>query len=295
MELRQIQYFIAIAELEHFGHASRRLNIAQPALTRQIKLLETELGVELFERLPRGVKLSPAGRVFLNHMRDIRDRLDHAMLEARTIAAGLSGTLRLGVIEVAAWRGMVPEGIRQFRNSQPGVRLLLSAMSGTEQIEALRSKTLDAAILYNAPKQDGLSVTALEEHPVMLACHASTRFADMEEISLADLAEEDVIGFQRAESPKYYDDLRAAFDRHGFAPRMIAEMKREADMLALVSAGAGVALVNSCQRFRPPFEVRFRRIVDLDVRLTLSFVHLQAPNSSILERFADTLTGLAYS
>lgn len=295
MELRQIQYFIAIAELEHFGHASRRLNIAQPALTRQMKILEKELGVELFERLPRGVKLTPAGRVFLTHVHDLRDRLDHAMLEARSAAAGLSGTLRLGVIEVAAWRGMVPEGIRQFRASQPDVRLLLTAMSGAEQIEAIRSKTLDAGLIYNAPAQDEFNIIPLEAHPVMLACHAGTRFADMEEISLADLAGEDFIGFQRAESPKFFDDLRAAFDRKGFAPRVIAEMKREADMLALVSAGAGVAFVNSCQRFRPPFEVRFRRIRDLDVRLTLSFVHLQTPNNAILNRFAQTLGSLAYS
>ncbi len=295
MELRQIQYFVAIAELEHFGQASRRLHIAQPALTRQIKLLESELGVELFERLPRGVKLTAAGHVFLSHTRDIRQRIEHAVIEAQATAAGLSGTLRLGVIEVAAWRGMVPEGIRQFRASQPGVRLLLSAMLGAEQIEAIQDKTLDAGLMYNAPKHLGLKILPLEEHPVMLACHGATRFADMEEISLNDLADVDLIGFQRPESPKYYDDLKAAFARKGFAPRVIAEMKREADMLALVSAGAGVALVNSCQRFRPPFEVRFRRVVDLDVRLTLSLVHLQTPRSPVLDRFAETLAPLAYS
>ncbi len=292
MELRQIQYFIAIAELEHFGRASQRLRIAQPALSRQMKLLEAELGTTLFERLPRGVRLTAAGRVFLDRTRGLVRQLDHAVLEARAAAEGQAGVLRLGVIEVAAWEGIVPDSLRRFRADYPGARLVLSAMSRAEQVEALLHQQLDAGLLYNPPEDPALAVLPLARHPVMLAVHSSSRLAAMEEIRLADLAEEEIIGFHRRESPRFHDDLQAAFYRAGFTPRIGAEMRQEADMLALVSAGAGVALVNSCQRFRPPHAVRFRPVADLEVGLTLSLVHPARQSSPILARYADCLRAM---
>ena len=123
MEFRQILYFIAIAEAEHFGRASKRLRIAQPALSRQVKLMEAEIGTALFERLPRGVRLTEAGRVFLTHARQLRADMQNSIDAARAAAAGNAGHLRLGFIEVAGWHGLVPTGIRRFRDQFPGVRL----------------------------------------------------------------------------------------------------------------------------------------------------------------------------
>ncbi len=292
MELRQIQYFIAIAELEHFGRASQRLRIAQPALSRQVKLLEAELGTLLFERLPRGVRLTEAGRVFLERTRGLVQQLDHAVLETRAAAEGRAGALRLGVIEVAAWEGVVPESLRRFRAAFPEVRLVLSALSGARQIDAIRLKHLDAGLLYNPPDDPALAVLPLARHPVMLAVHAASPLAGAEAVRLADLADQDFIGFHRRESPRFYDDLQAAFDRARFTPRISAEMRNEADMLALVSAGAGVALVNSCQRFRPPQAVRFLPVPGLDVALTLALVHPADGDAPVVGRYAEIVRGL---
>ncbi|MRX51745.1 LysR family transcriptional regulator [Paracoccus sp. S-4012] len=292
MELRQIQYFIAIAELEHFGRASQRLRIAQPALSRQMRLLEAELGLSLFERLPRGVRLTEAGRVFLERARLVMQQLDHAVLEAKAAAAGHAGVLRLGVIEVAAWQGLVPDAIRRFRADHPAAQLVLAALSGAEQVEAIEAQQLDAGLMYNPAPDAGLEATPLARHPVMLAVNVNSPLAGREAVRLADLADEDLLGFRRRESPQYYDDLQAAFRRAGFTPRLTAETRREADLLALVSAGAGVALVNSCQRFRPPQEVRFVPVSDLDVGLTLAYVRRRGHSLPLIDRFAETLEAL---
>ena len=292
MELRQIQYFVAIAELEHFGRASQRLRIAQPALSRQMKLLEAELGTPLFERLPRGVRLTAAGRVFLDRTRGLARQLEHAALDARAAAEGTVGVLRLGVIEVAAWEGIVPDSIRAFRLAFPEVRLALSALPGARQIDAIRLKELDAGLLYNPPDDPALSVLPLVRHPLMLAVPAESPLATRTDIRLADLADQDFIGFQRRESPRFYDDLQAALARRGFQPRISAEMRTEADMLALVSAGAGVALVNSCQQFRPPQGVRFRPVAEVDVSLSLALVHLADEDAPVVRRYAEVLRGM---
>lgn len=292
MELRQIQYFIAIAELEHFGRASQRLRIAQPALSRQMRLLEAELGLSLFERLPRGVRLTEAGRVFLERVRPVMQQLDHATLQAKAAAKGQAGVLRLGVIEVAAWHGLVPDAIRRFRAGHPGARLVLSALTGVEQLEAIQQQQLDAGLMYNPPPDSGLAATPLERHRVMLAVNAAAPLASRDSVRLVDLDGEALLGFRRRESPQLYDDLQAALRRAGVTPEVTTEARREADLLALVSAGAGVALVNSCQRYRPPQGVRFIPVTDLDVGLTLAYVHRPGHNLPLIDRFSETLAAL---
>lgn len=292
MELRQITYFIAIAEVEHFGLASKRLRVAQPALSRQMKLLEKEIGADLFERLPRGVRLTDAGRVFLTSARDLRARLQRSLDEVRATDAGNSGSLRLGFIEVVGWEGLVPEGIRRFRSRFPSVKLILSAMSTAEQLAQLRQGLIDVALVYNPSPDDDIEIAPLAQHAVMLAVPFDSPFYERESVTLSDLAGVDIIGFHRQASPRYHDELATAFHGAGVTPHYIAEMKNETDMLALVSAGAGVALINARQQWRRPHLVRFIPVMDLNVRLQLAFVHVRANKSPVLQRFHSALTDI---
>src|SRR5437588_9158153 len=114
MELRHLRYFVATGEEQHYGRAARRLRVAQPALSRQIQSLEEELGFKLFERLPRGVKLSTAGRLFLEDARRILHDVSEAAVRADRVARGRSGTLRVGFTENASWHGVVPDSFRRF-------------------------------------------------------------------------------------------------------------------------------------------------------------------------------------
>src|SRR6476660_5984520 len=109
MELRHLRYFVAVGEEQHYGRASRRLRVAQPALSRQIQDLEEEVGFKLFERLPRGVKLSAAGKLFLDDARRILQEVDEAKLRAERVASGKAGTLRMGFVESISWHGVVPD------------------------------------------------------------------------------------------------------------------------------------------------------------------------------------------
>ena len=120
MELRHLRYFMVVGEEQHYGRASRRLRVAQPALSRQIQDLEDELGFKLFDRLPRGVKLSAAGRLFLEDTRRILQDVSEATARAARVARGQSGTLRVGFAENASWHGVVPDSFRRFRGAATG-------------------------------------------------------------------------------------------------------------------------------------------------------------------------------
>jgi DNA-binding transcriptional LysR family regulator len=149
MELRHLRYFVAIGEEENYRRAAQRLNVAQTALSTQIQNLEAELGFKLFDRLPRGVKLSAAGKLFLADARRILRDVNEAASRAARVARGQSGTLRVGFTENASWRGVVPESLRRFRKRQPDAELQLTPATSLEQIEAIRSGRLDAGFVFN--------------------------------------------------------------------------------------------------------------------------------------------------
>lgn len=293
MELRQIKYFVAIAELEHFGRASQRLRIAQPALSRQMKLLEAELNVSLFERLPRGVRLTPAGHVFLEHSRGLLRQITRAVDAAQAAAEGERGSLNLGLIEAVAWHGLIPDALRQFRAMHPDVELSLSAMPTALQIAALRREENDAALVYNMPPSEDLTVIPIDLHEVVLAVPVDSPLADRSVVSVADFGKEPIIGFARSATPKFYDDVQVRFRTLGVTPRYVAETQSETEMLALVSAGTGVALANSSQMNRPPAGVRFLRVDDLGISLQLCLVHRTGEVTPTLSRFMDILSALS--
>src|ERR1700746_2176377 len=115
MELRHLRYFVAVGEDQHYGRAAQRLRVAQPALSRQIQNLEEEIGFKLFDRLPRGVKINAAGKVFLEDARRILQDLHDATAIAKRIGSGLAGTLKLGYVQSLSWHGIIPESLRHFR------------------------------------------------------------------------------------------------------------------------------------------------------------------------------------
>src|SRR5579862_7721573 len=149
MEMRQLRYFLAVGEEQHYGRAARRLRVAQPALSRQIQNLEQEIGFKLFERLPRGVKITDAGKLFLDDTRRILEGINDATTRAKRIASGQSGTLRIGFVESISWQGIVPDSLRDFREHQPDVELQLRSLRSIEQIAAIHSGALDAG--YGLP------------------------------------------------------------------------------------------------------------------------------------------------
>jgi DNA-binding transcriptional LysR family regulator len=193
---------MAVGEEQHYGRAARRLRVAQPALSRQIQDLEEELGFKLFERLPRGVKLSAAGKLFLEDARRILQEVSEAAVRAGRVASGRSGTLRVGFTEIASWRGVVPESFRRFRELQPDAELQLQPSASLEQLEAIRSGRLDAGFVNFMPKSDPeLDQLLVAIQHVELAAPKRHPLTKLKRFRLRDLTDAPLSGFQGGQVP----------------------------------------------------------------------------------------------
>jgi DNA-binding transcriptional LysR family regulator len=289
MELRHLRYFMVVGEEQHYGRASRRLRVAQPALSRQIQDLEEELGFKVFDRLPRGVKLSAAGTLFLEDARRILQAVSEAIARAARVARGQSGTLRVGFPENASWHGVVPDSFRRFREQQPGVELELRPVASLEQLDAIRSGHLDAGFLNFMPKADPeLEQLIVAAQKVELAMPRSHPLSKLKKLRLRDLADAPFIWFPRRANPAFYDRMMHECFRGGLkAPHIIQEGFNEATILSLVSTGLGVGWVLGSARWRCPKTVVIRPVVDLKMPLTLALSWRRDNTSPLLALFID--------
>src|SRR5580692_3096402 len=287
MELRHLRYFVTVGEEQHYGRAARRLRVAQPALSRQIRDLEEELGFKLFERLPRGVKLSAAGKLFLEDARRILQEVSEASVRAGHVASGHSGTLRVGFTENASWRGVVPESFRRFRELKPDAELQLQPSPSLVQLEAIRSGRLDAGFAYNVPKADPeLDRLPVAVQRIELAVPADHSLTQIKVIRLRDLRDVPFVWFPRRESPALYDRLMRACFRGGLKfARVVQEGLDEATILSLVATGLGVGWVLGTARWRRPENVVITPVVDLDLPQPLALALRKDIKSPLLAGF----------
>ena len=295
MELRHLRYFVAVAEEQHYARASRTLGVAQPALSRQIQDLEEEIGFKLFDRLPRGVKLNAAGKLFLEDAGRILQAVSEATARAGRAARGQSGTLRVGFAENASWHGIVPDSFRRFRAQEPGVELQLQPAASSEQLEAVRSGLLDAAFVNFMPETDPeLDQLTVAIHHVELAAPKRHPLVRLKQLRLRELTDAAFVWFPRRTSPTFYDQLMHACYRGGLtSPRIVQEGPNEATILSLVSTGLGVGWVLGSARWRCPETVVILRVVDLNVPLTLALAWRRDNTSPLLANFIGEVAALA--
>jgi DNA-binding transcriptional LysR family regulator len=287
MELRHLRYFVAVGEEQHYGRAARRLYVAQPALSRQIQDLEEEVGFELFERLPRGVKLSAAGKLFLEDARRLLQEINEAAARAARVARGQSGTLRVGFTENASWRGVVPESFRRFREMRPDAELQLQPSPSLVQLDAIRSGRLDAGFVFNMPKGgQELHQLPVAMQRIELAAPKGHALTKLKELRLRDLADAPFVWFPRRESPALYDRLMHECFRGGLkSPCIVQEGLDEATILSLVATGMGVGWVLGTARWRCPKSVVIMSVVDLDLPQPLALGWRKDNKSPLLASF----------
>jgi DNA-binding transcriptional LysR family regulator len=294
MELRHLRYFVAVGEDEHYGRAAQRLRVAQPALSSQIQDLEREIGAQLFDRLPRGVRLSAAGKVFLEDCRRILKDVNEAAIRAERAARGIIGTLRVGFTESASWHGVVPDSLREFRRTHPEADLQLSSLISLEQIEAVRSGRLDTGFVYVRTADPQIAEIVVDSHHVVLAMPRLHPVSRLKKLRLRDLVEADFVWFPRRQHPANYDRLLQACSRGGLTnPRIVQEAVDQATMLSLVSCGLGVAFVADATRWRCPKEVVLREVDDLRLPLTVSCIWRKDNRSPLLATFLEHARQLA--
>ncbi|WP_042302427.1 LysR family transcriptional regulator [Paraburkholderia kururiensis] len=290
MELRHLRYFIAVAELRSVRAASEQLHVTQPAISRQIQDLEDAIGAALFERTPRGLKLTAAGEAYLHEAREILARVDAANRLARQIAAGLRGHLRIGFVENAAWSGIVSTALRTFEQKVPHVSLELQPMNTPEQLDAIAAGRLDGGFCYRVGVlPDGIAGVPVLEQNVVLAVPESWLPGKAGAVAAAELTGIPFIAFPRRVYPSYYDRLLAACAERGLTLDIRQEATTETAILSLVSAEMGAAIVNAANRERPPARVRFVELQDLSVPLPLEFCFMAHGANAALQQFVDLL------
>lgn len=295
IELRRLRYLVAVADEGHITRAAERLGIQQPPLTRQIRLLEDELGVTLFERLPRGMRTTEAGRVVVEEARDVLARAERIRETAQRAARGEQGRLAVGYTSSAAFHPFVTQQIRAFRESRPGVVLALAEDGTPELVHGLKEERLDAAFLRSTSLDiAGLSIEPLLEEKMVAAVPTGHPLAKAGKVALADLAEETFIFYRRPTGPGLYDAIMAACLAAGFSPTVGQEAPRMASTLSLVGSGLGVAITPaSMQRMNVEGVafVRLRGAKGLVAPLLLAT--RKRDRSTLVERFRREVTAAA--
>jgi DNA-binding transcriptional LysR family regulator len=287
MELRHLRYFVGVGEEQHFGRAAARLHVAQPALSRQIQDLEREIGFPLFDRLPRGVRLSAAGKLFLSDARRILQDVDEAKRRAEWIALGKAGTLRIGIATAVSWHGLVVDSFREFRRRQPDVELELHHLLSVHQIEAILSGRLDAGFAASlTPWHKDLAHWEFVQDRMLLAVPKGHHLTKRERIRLRDLRDMPFVWFPRWVNPVIYDRLMRACSRGGLsAPRIVQEATDRDTNLGLVQCRIGIAWMTESTRWHCPRNVVLLPVVDMNVRLPFSLIWKKDNSSPLLQKF----------
>lgn len=241
-DIKQLQYFIAVAEQLHIGRAAEILFITQPPLTRQIQLLEQALGVALLVRHAKGVSLTAAGQRFYEDAQKIVAALGEACRNAQNIAQGRAGALSVGFMMHAAYH-IVPKLTKTFITRYPDVVLQLQEVIPSELIKRVQSGEFDAVIMLRPQHISGLVVHTLCEEPLRLALSASHPLANSAIESGQQLANEAFIATPMAIAPELRQALQHYGAKFGFNPKVILETQLQQTIVSLVAEGLGVALV----------------------------------------------------
>ena len=259
IELRHLRYFVAVGETLHFGRAAERLNISQPPLSRQIAMLERELGVKLFDRSARGVRLTPSGAALLPRAQRLLQEAQTLVGGAGELARGEVAVLNLGFLAASAY-GVLPSLLPSFRRARPGIRVTLSEATSDRQLASLMDGSLDAGILLPPVGRPSLAFLPLAREPLVAALPAARRWPSR--LTLSRLAREPFILFPRQAGPGLHDLITRFCERAGFVPRVEQEAVQMPTIVSLVAAGMGVALVPSSLRSMRRMGVVYRALAD---------------------------------
>jgi DNA-binding transcriptional LysR family regulator len=245
MELRHLRYFVGVAEMENVSRAALKLHVSQPALSAQIRDLEDQIGFSLLNRTAKSVRLTDAGRMFLDQARAVLQHVDEAVKAARAIATAEPTALHVGYAP-APTALILPLILRAYHSAMPNVHVRLHDRSNQENIAGLRDGRLQLALLPRLPKAAelrGVRFETLTSQRIRLAVSPNHPLAHRRVVSLADAAREPFVALTREEYPEYHEYLSAIFRSVKEKPRVVEEHDSIAGVVSSIEAGAGVTLV----------------------------------------------------
>ncbi len=301
LELRQLRYFQAVAEEGHMTRAAARLGIQQPPLSQQIKALEAQLGLRLFERHPKGVRLTEAGQLL--HTESTRLLREMAQMQQRMarLAQGQQGEVSVGFTSSAAAHRFTPAALRECRRRYPDISLRLSEDNAAELSAAVLAHRLDCALIrvpVTLPEE--LCFETLFHEPVRVALPADhgllrdERGRKRKTLRLSDLREQPLILVRRSGAPGLYANLLRLCEARGFTPRIEAEVERMMSNLNLVAAGAGLSVVPASMRNMHAQDIEYLPLSDADeLDAPMTLVRRRGPSVGASATFMTLLRAQA--
>jgi DNA-binding transcriptional LysR family regulator len=263
---RQLRSFIALAEELHFGRAAKRVNISQPALSLQIKVIEDDLQVKLFARSRRKTELTKAGEIFLQEARDVLLRTEQAITTVRRAALGQVGTLRIGFISTAA-AIIMPPLVKRFREQYTHVEIDLRNVLTRDQVTQLQERKLDIGFL-RVPLQTPAEIRTRVVHrePFVLLVPANHPLAEKKDLQLADCQHADFIMYSRKMAPGFHDLILNMLHQAGLTPHVVQEAAEMYTLISLVATGLGIAVAPASIALHRAENVVVRELTDEAVR-----------------------------
>lgn len=253
MEIRHLRYFCVLAEQLHFTKAALLLNVAQPALSHQIRQLEEELGTQLVERSNRRVRLTAAGEVFRDRAARILEQVDQAARETARVGQGDSGSLVVGVVSTAVC-SVLPELLRGFRREAPNISIDIREMEPAEQVEALRRESIDIGLLFLAIQDPALDSLVVSRERLIVALPTGHPAANAERVRLSDLETETFLIPRRQPVPGFHEVVLDTLRSRGIPAPRLQPTRLLQTAVFLVAGHLGVALVP--ESFRNHLRVR---------------------------------------
>jgi DNA-binding transcriptional LysR family regulator len=292
VDLRHLRYFVTVAEELHFSRAARKLNISQPPLSRQIRELEEEIGVELLRRSKRRVELTAAGQSFLDRARMVLRDSSELGEVARRAEQGETGQVSVGFIHTAGYR-LLPAVIREFRDANPAVEVTLQQQGSLAQIAELERGRIDIGFTWSSMVGKRMASVCLLREPFIVAVPRLHPAAGKRNLSLAAFAREPFVSYPQRRSPYLRDAVFKLCASAGFVPEVRHETDSVHTVLGLVAAGCGIGLVPASAMEIQTREVSFCHPKEKEPKAEISIQWRRDDTNPVVSRFVTTARSAA--
>lgn len=287
MDFRRLRYFVAVAEERNFSRAAERLHIAQPGLSNQVKQLEEDIGVRLFDRSNRGVRLTEAGKLLLEETQQMYAQMEGALRMIQRVGHGEVGRLTLGFVP-SAFNEILPPLLRTFQEAFADVELLLREMNPDQLVQSLRGENIDVAFMYLPVENDDLDCRPVSREPLVVALPEKHPLAGEVEIDVRRLAEEHFVLPARYHTPGLRARVMDVCREAGFVPKAVQreEWLMQTTIVGLVASNVGIALMPaSLERNLRRSGVVYKPIEGTPPTVEMGIVWRQDDGSPVLQSF----------
>lgn len=293
INLRQLRYFLVVAEELHFGRAAARLHISQPPLSRSIQNLEQKIDTQLFYRSTQRVELTEAGNVLIGEARRLFDRLERTISTTQQAGRGEVGRVQIGFVTTAVYN-VLPSLLKSFRKAMPSVEFILRELPSDAQVEALRERLIDVGFLHPPVSAPDIQIETVYKEPLIVALPSSSELAKARKsksIPVNALRDELFVIAPRHYAPGLFDKIIAMTERAGFSPRITQEAVQVQTIISLVSANFGVSLVpDSWVNLTRP-GVTYRRLTPKSPEIETSIAWMEDETRKVVKSFISFVNG----